>query len=453
MGSYRITTDIFTLNYKEEKQVLYAPLLGFACEINNDMVHLLSDLEGTEDHELSQHEKAILEYLIQRGVVNGKTKSAPVHDVDKKVRPSKLTLFPTNQCNMRCRYCYASAGTSPPKTMDWEIATSAIDYYITVLKKEKRTVFPLELHGGGEPLYAWALVKGLIEYAEEKCNTEGFKTEVYAGTNGVLNRKQLDWLIGHFKALNISFEGLPHVQDYQRPMANGSSSFKKVDETLKFLDEHNFPYGIRCTVTTYNENILPETIDFITENYKTKLIYLEPVYLCDRYKILEENLRPDLFKFVENFKKLEPICAERHVRLGYSGAALERLSRTFCYVGTDDFAVTPDGCLTNCWEVTSRDHPLAETFIFGRILPEGRIEVDKKKLAFLRSLSVDHLEYCQDCFAKWHCAGDCVAKLKTSDYRGPRGSERCETNRFLIAHQIFQLLERKDYYEKELVNT
>lgn len=450
MSSYKITTDVFTLPYEENKRVLYAPLLGFVCEVNNDMINFLAKLEKIDDQLLKPQEKNTLTYLIEKGVVNGQKTPEPAIISHKGLLPSKLTLFPTNQCNMRCLYCYALAGEFPAKTMDWEIATSAIDYFISFLKEQKRAIFSLEFHGGGEPLLAWTLVKKIILYAEKLCKQEGIALEVVAGTNGILNEKQLTWILNYFSSLNISFDGLPHVQDYHRPMVNRESSFIHVDKTLQYFDRHNFPYAIRATVSSYNENLLEETVYFILENYKTKLIWLEPVYGCGRNLKNENNLNPDFYKFANNFLKLESICREHGVQLEYSGAQFEKVTHTFCYVGTDNFAVTPDGYLTNCWEVTSKDHPLAELFIFGQILPGGKIKVDQKKIEFLRTMSVENFDYCRDCFAKWHCAGDCVVKLGHEKFHGSRGGARCETNRLLIANRIIQLMGKENYYQQEL---
>lgn len=447
MPGYKITTDIFTLPYNDGKTVLYAPLVGLACVANEDLINFLAEIDSLEEDAVDSGQKGILEFFVNRGLVNGTPYEMSAHSRNGEFSPSKLALFPTNGCNLNCRYCYASAEHFTSQTMDWDVAVSAIEYFIDLMKTEKRNVFPLEFHGGGEPFFAWNLVQHIVSYAEERCQEEGFELELYSATNGVLSDDKLNWLVEHFTSINVSFDGLPHVQDYHRAAGTDKGSFQHVDRTLRFFDEHNFPYGIRCAVSTYNEDLLEETIDFVTQNYKTRLLFLEPVYVCGSCVPDEENLKPDLYKFIENFKRLESTCTERGLRLEYSGAQFEKLTPTFCYVGTDDFAVTPDGYLTNCWEVTSNDHPLAETFIFGRLLPGGKISVDRKKLDYLRSLSVNNLEYCRDCFAKWHCAGDCVTRLGHNQYDGPRGGERCETNRKIIAHRIIQMMEREDFYQ------
>ena len=57
---------------------------------------------------------------------------------------------------------------------------------------------------------------------------------------------------------------------------------------------------------------------------------------------------------------------------------------------------------------------------------------DAQRLAALRRLSVDHLPFCQDCFCKWHCAGDCLSKaLESSRLERHDGTARCKINRAL----------------------
>lgn len=448
MSKNKVTTELFTIPYRDGNSVLYAPLLGFACIANADLFNFIANIENVNDQMITPEHKRLLDYLIEKQVVNG-TQTLSLKVVHHaQPAPQKLALFPTNRCNLKCRYCYAAVDNLQAKTMDWDIAVSSIQYFSDLMKKENRKVFPLEFHGGGEPFCAWKLIQQIIAFAEERCVQEGFELKVYAATNGILDDRQLEWIRKHFTFLLVSFDVLPHVQNYHRATADESGSFEFVDRALRFFDQYHFPYGIRCTVSKYNENLLEETIDFICQNYKTKLLFLEPVSICGRCAEDTNQLKPDLYKFIENFKQLEPLCTAQGMRLEYSGAQFEKIAPTFCYVGTDNFSVTPDGYLTNCWEVTSQEHPLANTFIFGKMLPGAKIAVDQSKLNFLRSLSVDKLDYCQDCFARWHCAGDCVTRLGHNRYSGQRGGERCETNRQIIAHRIIQMLEREDYFQK-----
>jgi uncharacterized protein len=439
---YQLTADIFTVPYKDEASILYAPRLGFACIANRDLISLLADLDSIDLAGLNSAQRAALEYLEQKGLFNHAREYNPVAPVQEGFAPNQLTLFPTNQCNLRCIYCYASAGDFKPMVMDWHYATSAFEYLLNSLKERGSKHFSLGFHGGGEPLFPWTFIKRVVNYAEERCAKEGLALAVFSATNGVLSENQLEWITQHFKNLNISFDGLPHVQDYHRPLANGKSSFNFIDRTLRYLDGRGFNYGLRGTVSSYNVRLMKETVEFIGENYKAKSVHLEPLFYCGRCKT-SNALSPDMAVFAENFIMCEDVCQSYGINLIYSGSHLDVLHNSFCGVSGNNFSVTPDGHLTTCYEVTDTSDRRSQTFFFGKINEQGTIIIDEEKRQFLIGLTVEKLDYCQDCFAKWHCAGECAAKLEHGDYRGARGNERCQLNRLLIASRLQRLVEGK----------
>ncbi|MBD3290923.1 radical SAM protein, partial [candidate division KSB1 bacterium] len=411
MNQYDITTEVFAISQAKNRHILYAPVAGVACLINDETLNLLSNIRQVQHSKLSEEHREILNFLIQKRIVNGSIASREEKEASATLSPSKLTLFPTHRCQLNCCYCYAEEQKKIDSSMSQEHVENAIEYYTGVMKRENRSIFNLELHGGGEPFADWDLGQFIISLAEKYCQENNFKLQAVAGTNGIFNKIQLEWILRHFHSLNISFEGLPRIQAIQRPFKNGANSFDVVDQSIKFFDSHNFPYALRVTVTRHNEQVLPETIQYILDNYKTGLIHVEPAYSCGNLHDTAKALQPDMEHFAETYFHLETMCRQRNVRLQYSGCRFDRLKTNFCYVGTDDFAVTTDGYLTNCWEVSDRSHPAADTFIFGKLLPHGKLEIDHEKLKFLKSLNLDNFEYCTDCFAKYQCAGDCVLKL------------------------------------------
>ena len=439
---YRLTADLFTIPYDAETSILYAPRSGFACVANQDLLSLLATLPEIDPEGLNAEQKAALQYLEAKGLFNDAPQYDPVAPRSTVFAPRQLTLFPTNQCNLRCRYCYASAGDFQPRVMDWHYATSAIDWMITSLKERNLRHFSLGFHGGGEPLFPWPLIKQIVRYAEECCAQEELQLAIFSATNGVLSEKQLEFIREHFSSLNVSFDGLPHVQDYHRPLANGKGSFPFVDRTMRYLDECGFPYGIRGTVSSYNLHLMQETIEFIGQNYKTRAVHLEPLFYCGRCKT-DSQLSPDMESFAENFIACEEISQKYGINLIYSGSHIDMLHNSFCGVSSDNFSVTPDGWLTTCYEVTDASDPRSQTFFFGRIDAEGTLQIDAEKRALLNSLQVENLPFCQDCYGKWHCAGECPAKLGHDDYLGERGHDRCQLNRRLIASRLRRLVEGK----------
>ena len=440
---YRITTDLFTIPYKKDQHLVYAPKIGFLCTGNKALVDLLAKINGSTSDNFIKEDVETLEYLEKNKILNGPKEPAISIACSEKFTPVTVTLFPTNQCNLRCKYCYASAGEKMPLVMDWHYAVSAIDRLVENAKSLNVRQINVGFHGGGEPLFPWALIKRIVSYAEEQAKQNDLKLAVYSATNGLLSEQQLEWILEHFVNLNISFDGLPHVQDYHRPLPDGQGSFKFVDRTLKLLDKHNFNYGIRSTISEYNIDLMEESLDYIINNYKAKNNHFEPVFQCGRCKTNSEyNVNMD--KFAESFQKCKEKARELGVRFIYSGCRVETLSNSFCGVACDNFAVTPDGYLTPCFETTSLEDPKSEALFFGKINELGEVIIDEEKRKFLHSLTVENVDYCKNCFAKWHCGGECVAKLEHNDYLGARGHDRCQLNRKLVANELIQLIELKD---------
>ena len=76
-----------------------------------------------------------------------------------------LCLHVSHDCNLRCRYCFASTGdfgTGHRMTMDFDTARRAIDWVVE--KSGKRRNIEVDFFGG-EPLMALDTVKRTVEYA------------------------------------------------------------------------------------------------------------------------------------------------------------------------------------------------------------------------------------------------------------------------------------------------
>ena len=96
-----------------------------------------------------------------------------------------LCLHVAHDCNLRCKYCFASTGDfgQGRKIMPPEIAKKAIDFVIA--RSGVRHNIEVDFFGG-EPLMAWDTVTQTVDYArslEEKYNK---KFRFTITTNGVL---------------------------------------------------------------------------------------------------------------------------------------------------------------------------------------------------------------------------------------------------------------------------
>ena len=436
---YRVTCDLFTIPLKDDKSLLYAPRVGFICQANRDVLDLLVNVDSLKPDSLNEMQINVLDHLEVNGVLNGTREREIKKYTPGKYTPTMVTLFPTNQCNLRCIYCYASAGENKPLAMEWRYAESAINAIVrnAITKGENKVT--LGFHGGGEPLFRWDFIKKAVHYAEKECRNNKLKLTAHSATNGLLSEKQLDWITRHFSDLNISFDGLPRVQDHNRPLPNGEGSYKYIEKTLKFLDKQGFSYGIRSTFSDYNIDLMEESYDFIVNNFSPRTIHFEPVFHCGRCKT-SKTFHMNLEKFAQSFHKIEAKHRNKKMRLTYSGSRLESLTNSFCGVTRDSFTITPEGFITSCFEITTTDDPKSEYFYYGRIDDGGNVVLDENKRKYLHKLTVENLAYCKDCFAKWHCAGDCVAKIGHGELHGERGHDRCVLNRQMMKDKLVSIL-------------
>ena len=61
------------------------------------------------------------------------------------------------------------------------------------------------------------------------------------------------------------------------------------------------------------------------------------------------------------------------------------------------------------------------------------------------AVPIDTMTGCGDCFAKYSCSGDCLAKVLASTgslHGNDSGGFRCETNRTLIREDLYEMLSK-----------
>jgi uncharacterized protein len=465
--------EVFILE-DEQGPIIYAPLTHSVARVNDvtaRLVHwyLLSkggdpgarkneeettgqsdECAGGRDDSFTLDEEAALEILHRHKFFDQR----PHPQYQGIFKPIQVTLFPTNRCNLRCSYCYAEGGEAnePLVTLDLEAGKAAIDLVsqnaleIRAENKHACQNFLVSFHGNGEPFMAFDILRELCFYAHERAESLGIPVVINTATNGVLSQDELDFLIAYFDNVNVSFDGLPDIQNTQRPLAGGHPSFEAVDQTLRRLDETNKGYGIRATVTADNVDRIREMAAFVAKRYpRIHQLHLEPVWECGRC-LTTHDKTPPIDTFISQYLSAVADQENQGVHLVYSGARHDVLGDGFCAVSRGSFTVVPTGDVTACFEVSYASDPRSERYFFGRWNGEQQTFLfDDGKLEALSRLNVNNMPFCTDCFCRWHCAGDCVAKvLELEDPADHRGSDRCMINRTLTLNQLQRRLDYKE---------
>lgn len=169
----------------------------------------------------------------------------------KKNIPFTLQLFVTEKCNLKCQYCYE--GIERKSTiMRSDIAQSALTRIIPRLDCDEVIIDFI----GGEPLFAFDLLKNLVDFAKKHEHHWRKKYTFFATTNGtLLNNEMKEWLYDHRDTivLGLSLDGTRAAHNLNR-----SNSYDLIEPHLSFFREA-WPFQpVKMTIT-------PQTVDHVYE--------------------------------------------------------------------------------------------------------------------------------------------------------------------------------------------
>ncbi|MCD6401238.1 MAG: radical SAM protein [Anaerolineales bacterium] len=415
---------------QDDAHIIYRPLLGLAFLGNREMVDLAKSLVKEPSQPVTM-DKDVHAFLQKIGFLKSDP-PPPKEHVLRKFSPVSLTLLMTNQCQLRCKYCYAAAGENPREEISLEAGYAAIDYTYENLKRLNYPRFHISLHGGGEPTMAWKKMKAFVAYAKEK----PILTEFSLTSNGIWSEQQAQWIMAYIDYVGISMDGSPQTQNAQRPMASGKGSSPWVMRTLKMLDENHRPYRLRLTAMPPFEH-LSEDIRFICENTNCKRIQVEAAFTPQRGGGYQYELEEGL-KFLEAFMYAQRLAETYGCRLTTVGSRIDKITTISCGALYNALIVTPQDEVVACFEVVNDKHPLAELLTIGRITPQG-VEIDEEARLRLDKKIIERRASCRDCSCYWSCAGGCVPRTFSP---GPNGhlehGAYCELRRTLQREMLLR---------------
>jgi uncharacterized protein len=422
------TIPISNADQQDNTYIIYRPLLGLAFVGNQAMADLAKSLAQDPIRPMDDDVHTFLEKI---GFLCPDP-PLPQLPAAGDFSPTGLTLLMTNQCQLRCTYCYAAAGDSPPRHLSLQTGYAAIDYTYENLKRLNYPKFHISLHGGGEPTLPWETMRDLVAYAKEK----PIPTEFSLTSNGVWSKQQTQWIMAYIDSVGISMDGSPQTQDTQRPMASGKASSRWVMQTLRELEANHRPYRLRLTAMPPFDRLI-EDIRFICENTRCQRMQVEAAFSTQRGGGYQYELEQGL-QFLQAFFAAQRLAEQYGRRLGCVGSDVGKITPVPCGSPFNALIVTPQNNLVACFEVVDDSHPLAELATIGRITPQG-VEIDEEARLRLRQRIIERRASCRDCFCYWSCAGGCLPRTLSP---GPNGhlehGVHCELKRILLREMLLK---------------
>lgn len=215
---------------------------------------------------------------------------------------SGATLNLTQDCNLRCSYCFTHGKSS--RKMTFEMGKKCINYLLKNVQECNINLLPRKYRfvnmafWGGEPLLEWDMIQQLVLHSE---NTEykDVVIEFNGTTNGtLLTEEKLRFCREHQLFFMISLDGTQETHDRYRRFSDGKGShsviMKNMEKVLKF-----FP-TTKVRTSPYPDRIgyFYEDIKYLAEHGFYHIMF-SPVYEMNWTDEVWEIWKEQCFKVVD----------------------------------------------------------------------------------------------------------------------------------------------------------
>lgn len=225
--------------------------------------------------------------------------------IDFKTTPAPTSCYfiLTENCNLRCTYCFERNTREVDKYMSKETAFKTIDYLFknAQLRKDAKqcestsdsqanscNCRPISVgitFFGGEPLLCPELMIDILHYGQAKEEETGIPVTFSLITNGTLYNEKIEafleewYKIKKVVDIQLSIDGPPHIQNLNRPCANpcvrsSDLAEQAISKYKDFFMKHKIPQQklhIHCVISKAS---LPHIFDshlYFTE--KLNILY------------------------------------------------------------------------------------------------------------------------------------------------------------------------------------
>lgn len=410
MDGYNIVLDVNGGGVHVLDEVAYDLVDLFEEKSKEEIIDTLS-----KDYKREQIEEAYeeIESLKEEGLLfTEDTYQEHPSFVNRKKVVKALCLHVSHDCNLKCKYCFASQGDfgGEKEMMSFEVGKKAIDYLIA--SSGNRRNLEIDFFGG-EPLMNFDIVKELVAYGRKVEKENGKNIRFTITTNGVLlDDDKIDYINEHMHNVVLSLDGRKEINDNMRPTVNDKGSYDVIMPKFKKLVDKRPKdkyYYIRGTFTRDNLDFSEDVLHFANEGFK--LTSVEPVVgdESNPYALREE----DMDKVFAEYEKLAKQYAKRKldgedftffhfvVDLNQGPCVIKRI--TGCGAGNEYLAVTPNGDIYPCHQFVGNDD-----FKLANIL-DDEVIIPQEISNMFRDAHVYSKEDCKTCWNKFYCSGGCHA--------------------------------------------
>lgn len=327
--------------------------------------------------------------------------------------PKLIVLNLTTDCNMKCEYCYASAGEGNNEYMTFETSLKIIDELRRINDNKEIKV----LFHGGEPLLCFDIIKKIIEHYKRLLVHD--KIDYYIQTNCVLlDEEKIIYLNNNDVKISISIDGDDTKSNKCRILKNDINSIDIIKKSIFLLNKNKVKINVLSVLNKNNYNKIPEIIDFFVENniYDFSFNYFikggrgnknshlslsnEEVFIATKSIIESEE------KYLKKGIKLNEKNVYYLLKTIITGQKRYMCSNSPCGAGLNIIGVTPNGDVFPCDDLSSQPQ-----FCLGNIYNKPLDELlNSEIINYFANCNYENIEKCKDCELKKYCGAGCCSR-------------------------------------------
>jgi len=325
-----------------------------------------------------------------------------------------LTIHITNQCNLKCPYCFANAQQNKGE-IELSI-TNIVNCINTAIKKgAKKIVF-----SGGEPTLRKDFYQLLLAMQDFK---ESVSFSIITNGTTVLENDCFELMCKTFDIIQISIDS---YCEEKNAATRGKGSFEKVLNFVSSLRENNYSSFYYATTPYTSGMNYPSTINDLPQMLRLAantgalglyVNHLKPegrMKTCDYIKFNEEEYWENADKLYEEYYLLSRVgfnekdmgknftCFVASDQIGIFSAYSYK---TNCGLGVNELALDCQGNVYPCSSL------MESNFLIGNIFSEKLEDIidNAKEIYSNNDFYVDSFDDCKECYFKRLCGGGCRA--------------------------------------------
>lgn len=334
----------------------------------------------------------------------------------------RLALLVSQECPLKCVYCYANGGTYGEGGL---MNISTLENTLTVFYNLYGYIETIQLFGG-EPLLNLKAIKKLIETLKILTNEKKISAspKISLETGLGVSQKNVEELVKLIKdnsslfefEIVVSLDGPEIIQNTLRPFKDGSPSYNRVIENLDILRNIYQPKAIEVTYTKKHLEFgfsREDLKNFFAQKLGITSLMIVPVISNHPDLLIGTDLFTnsviDILKLIEKLKTSRKFENQdeisKRIKVYLSNIFNSNPTEYFCGAGITSFAVSAQGDIYPCQLVVGKNKFKIANVNDDLSEVSKKLEVMKEKYKVLNSKSNDTM--CKECFLEYLCEG-CV---------------------------------------------